>query len=195
MREASVRRTTKETDIEVELALDGSGDAVCDTGVPAFDHIMQAFGRHGLFDMRVVAKGDLEIDAHHTVEDCGIALGQAFDQALGDRAGIRRFGDCILPMDEALIMAAVDISGRGQLHWDVDVPIEMIGVFDTSLVKEFAVALCTNMGMTLHVRKLAGENTHHIMEATMKAIGRAVSEAVSIDPRREGQIPSTKGTI
>ena len=195
MREARITRKTKETDITVELVLDGSGKAKSDTGIPAFDHIMEAFGRHGLFDLDVKAVGDLEIDAHHTVEDVGIVLGQAFDQCLGDRAGIHRFGDIILPMDEALVMAAVDISGRGQLHYDVDVPIEFIGSFETSLVKEFLIALATNMGMTLHVRSLAGENTHHIIEATMKAVGRAVSEAVAIDPRLGGQIPSTKGSI
>lgn len=195
MREARITRKTKETDITVELVLDGSGKAKSDTGIPAFDHIMEAFGRHGLFDLDVKAVGDLEIDAHHTVEDVGIVLGQAFDQCLGDRAGIHRFGDIILPMDEALVLAAVDISGRGQLHYDVEVPIEFIGSFETSLVKEFLIALAANMGMTLHVRSLAGENTHHIIEATMKAVGRAVSEAVAIDPRLGGQIPSTKGSI
>ena len=195
MREARIARKTKETDVTVGLVLDGSGKSVSDTGIPAFDHVMEAFGRHGLFDLDVKAAGDIEIDAHHTVEDVGIVLGQAFDQCLGDRAGIHRFGDVILPMDEALVMAAVDISGRGQLHYDVKVPIEFIGNFETSLVKEFLIAFCTNMGMTLHVRSLAGENTHHIIEATMKAVGRAVSEAVAIDPRLEGQIPSTKGSI
>ena len=195
MRTARVERTTKETSIQIELTLEGSGKAASETGVPAFDHILEAFGRHGLFDLDVRAEGDLEIDAHHTVEDTGIVLGQAFDKCLGDRAGIRRFGDCIMPMDEALIMAAVDISGRGQLHWDVEVPIELIGNFDTTLVREFLIALATNMGITLHVRKLAGENTHHIIEASLKAVGRALSQAVEIDPRREGSVPSTKGVI
>ena len=195
MRSVEIARKTKETDITVKLDLDGTGQARCDTGVPAFDHVMEAFGRHGLFDLEIVAKGDLEIDAHHTVEDVGIALGQAFDRCLGDRSGIRRFGDCILPMDEALIMSAVDISGRGQLHYDVPVPIEFIGNFDTTLVKEFMIALTTNMGLTLHVRSLAGENTHHIIEATFKSVGRSIAQAVSVDPRRAGQIPSTKGVI
>ena len=195
MRTATVERTTKETSIQIALTLEGSGKAKSETGVPAFDHILEAFGRHGLFDLDVRAQGDLEIDAHHTVEDTGIVLGKAFDECLGDRAGIRRFGDCIIPMDEALVMAAVDISGRGQLHWDVEVPIEFIGNFDTSLVKEFLIALATNMGITLHVRSLAGENTHHIIEASLKAVGRALSEAVEIDPRREGSVPSTKGVI
>ena len=195
MRATEVTRSTKETRISIALDLDGSGEASSRTGVPAFDHILEAFGRHGLFNLDVQADGDLEIDAHHTVEDTGITLGMAFDRCLGDRRGIRRFGDCLMPMDEALIMAAVDISGRGQLHWDVDVPIEMIGNFDTTLVKEFLIALCSNMGMTLHVRSIAGENTHHIMEASLKAVGRALSDAVSIDPRRQGSVPSTKGVI
>jgi len=195
MRSTDVTRTTKETSISVSLCLEGSGNASSSTGVPAFDHILEAFGRHGLFDLRVEADGDLEIDAHHTVEDAGITLGMAFDRCLGDRAGIRRFGDCIMPMDETLVMAAVDISGRGQLHWDVSVPIEMIGSFDTTLCKEFFIALCSNAGITLHVRSLAGENTHHIMEACFKAVGRALSEAVEIDPRRQGTMPSTKGVI
>ena len=195
MRSTDVTRTTKETNISVFLDLDGSGEASSNTGVPAFDHILEAFGRHGLFDLRVEAQGDLEIDAHHTVEDTGIALGMAFDRCLGDRSGITRFGDCLMPMDETLVMAAVDISGRGQLHWDVQVPIDMIGNFDTTLVKEFFIALCSNMGITLHVRSLSGENTHHIMEAAFKAVGRALSTAVSIDPRRKGSMPSTKGVI
>ena len=195
MRSAQVQRNTKETNVQISLTLEGTGQAASNTGVPAFDHILEAFGRHGLFDLDVKTDGDLEIDAHHTVEDTGIVLGQAFDQCLGDRAGIRRFGDCIIPMDEALIMAAVDISGRGQLHWDVEVPIEFIGNFDTSLVKEFLIALATNMGATVHVRSLAGENTHHIIEAALKAVGRALSEAVEIDPRRAGGVPSTKGVI
>ncbi len=194
-RRAKINRTTKETDVTVSLVLDGTGNATSETGVPAFDHIMEAFGRHGLFDLEVRAKGDIEIDAHHTVEDTGIVLGSAFDACLGDRRGIRRFGDCIMPMDETLVMAAVDISGRGQLHWEVDLPIEMIGTFDTTLVKEFLIALASNMGATIHVRSLVGENTHHIIEAATKAVGRAISEAVSIDPRRDGSIPSTKGVI
>lgn len=195
MRKASISRTTKETDIEVELALEGSGNAVSDTGVPAFDHMLEAFGRHGMFDLEVKAEGDLAIDAHHTVEDVGIVLGQAFDRCLGDRAGIRRFGDIVLPMDEALVLAAVDISGRGQLHYGVEVPFEFIGNFETGLAKEFFIALCANMGLTLHLLSLAGENTHHILEAAFKACGRAVSQAVAIDPRLQGRIPSTKGSI
>ncbi len=195
MRKASVTRTTKETDIAIELDLDGSGVAKSSTGVPAFDHMLEAFGRHGMFDLDVRAEGDLEIDGHHTVEDVGIVLGQAFDQCLGDRAGIHRFGDIVLPMDEALVLAAVDISGRGQLHYDVKVPFEFIGNFETSLAREFFISLCSNMGLTLHLKSLAGDNTHHILEAAFKACGRAVSEAVAIDPRLQGRIPSTKGSI
>lgn len=148
---ATLSRTTKETDIELELNLDGSGKADISTGVAFFDHMMDAFTRHGLFDLTLHAKGDLAVDAHHTVEDCGIVLGQAIAQALGDRAGITRFGSEFVPMDEALVLAAIDISGRGQLHYDLEVPIEFIGTFDTTLAKEFLIALASNAGMTLHV--------------------------------------------
>lgn len=195
MREAAIQRSTKETDITLTLGLDGSGSVQVETGVPFFDHMLEAFGRHGLFDLSVRAKGDIDVDAHHTVEDVGIVLGQALAQALGDRAGITRFGSIVLPMDEALVLAAVDISGRGQLHWDVEVPLEFIGTFDTTLAKEFFIALASNAGLTLHVRSLAGENSHHIIEAASKAVARALAEAVSIDARTQGRIPSTKGSI
>lgn len=188
-------RTTKETDIELELNLDGSGKADISTGVAFFDHMMDAFTRHGLFDLTLHAKGDLAVDAHHTVEDCGIVLGQAIAQALGDRAGITRFGSEFVPMDEALVLAAIDISGRGQLHYDLEVPIEFIGTFDTTLAKEFLIALASNAGMTLHVVGFSGENAHHIIEAAFKAVGRALASAVAIDPRRAGAIPSTKGVL
>jgi len=193
-REATVTRTTGETDITVNLALDGRGATAVATGVPFFDHMLDAFGRHGLMDLRVDAKGDLAVDAHHTVEDVGIAIGTAIAEALGERAGIRRFGSATVPMDEALVLAAVDISGRGQLHWEVDLPIEVIGTFDTTLAKEFLIALATNAGLTLHVRSLAGENAHHIIEAAFKAVARALAEAVSLDPRVTG-VPSTKGSL
>ena len=193
-REATVTRTTGETDITVNLALDGRGATAVATGVPFFDHMLDAFGRHGLMDLRVDAKGDLAVDAHHTVEDVGIAIGMAIAEALGERAGIRRFGSATVPMDEALVLAAVDISGRGQLHWEVDLPIEIIGTFDTTLAKEFLMALATNAGLTLHVRSLAGENAHHIIEAAFKAVARALAEAVSLDPRVTG-VPSTKGSL
>ncbi len=193
-RTASISRATRETDINVTIDLDGRGATTVETGVPFFDHMLDAFGRHGLFTLAVTAKGDLEIDAHHTVEDVGIVLGEAFAQALGDKVGITRFGSSVLPMDEALVLAAVDVSGRGQLHWAVELPIEIIGTFDTTLAKEFLIALATNAGITLHVRSLAGDNAHHIIEAAFKAVARALKEAVAIDPRVAG-VPSTKGSL
>lgn len=195
LRKAEVARTTKETDIALSLNLDGIGTTNVDTGVAFFDHMLDAFGRHGLFDLDVKATGDLEVDAHHTVEDVSIVLGQAFAQALGDKRGITRFASQILPMDEALILAAVDISGRGQLHWDVDVPLCMLGGFDSSLAKEFFIAFATNAQVTLHVRMLAGENAHHIIEACFKAVGRAMRAAVELDPRAADQLPTTKGAL
>ena len=193
-REAIVERVTKETSIAVRVSLDGSGTTDVATGVPFFDHMLDALGRHALLDLSVSAKGDLEVDAHHTVEDVGIAIGQAIATALGERAGIRRFGSASVPMDEALVLAAVDISGRGSLTYDVDVPIELIGSFDTTLAKEFFVALATNAGLTLHLHEVAGENAHHIIEAAFKAAARALREAVEIDPRVVG-VPSTKGSL
>ncbi len=193
-RSATVDRATRETTIQVTLDLDGSGLVEVDTGVPFFDHMLEAFGRHGLFDLNVRASGDLAVDAHHTVEDVGICIGQALGQALDDKAGISRFGSCSVPMDEALVLAAVDVSGRGQLHYAVELPIEVIGTFDTTLAKEFLVAFATNAGITLHVRSLAGENAHHIVEAAFKAVARALAEAVALDPRVSG-VPSTKGTL
>lgn len=195
MRNVELTRKTSETAIALSLDLDGQGKVQVETGVPFFDHMLDAFGRHGLFDLRVDAKGDVEVDAHHTVEDVGIVLGQAIAQALGDKRGITRFGSSIVPMDEALVLAACDISGRGQLHYEVDLPIEIIGTFDTTLAKEFMVALATNAGMTLHVRSLSGENSHHIIEAAFKAVARALREAVTLDLRIEGVIPSTKGAL
>lgn len=194
-RTASTNRATRETDITVELNLDGSGVVVAETGVPFFDHMLDAFGRHATFDLTVRATGDLEVDAHHTVEDVGIVLGSCIAEALGDLKGVTRFGSATIPMDEALVMSAVDISGRGQLHYEVDLPIEIIGTFDTSLAKEFLVALATNAGVTLHVVSIAGENSHHIIEAAFKAVARALREAVALDPRLAGVVPSTKGSI
>ena len=195
MRSALVKRTTKETDITVEIDLDGTGCVEVETGVPFFDHMLNAFGRHGLFDLKVKAVGDIEIDAHHTVEDTGIVLGRALAQALNDKRGIRRFGSAFVPMDEALIHAALDISGRGQLHYDVDLPFGMVGAFDTQLAKEFFIALATNAGITLHVREIAGENAHHVIEASFKAVGRALCEACEINPRVAGELPTTKGAL
>ncbi len=195
VRAATITRTTKETDITLELDLDGTGKTEVDTGVPFFDHMLDAFGRHGLFDLKVNAVGDVEIDAHHTVEDVGIVLGQAFATALGDKRGITRFGSAFVPMDEALVLGACDISGRGQLHYAVDLPIEIIGTFDTTLAKEFFIAFASNAGCTLHVRTFAGENAHHIIEAAFKAAARALCEAVALDPRIAGGRPSTKGSL
>ena len=194
-RTARIERVTKETQITVELSLDGTGETDIATGVPFFDHMLDAFGRHGLFDLTVRAKGDLEIDAHHTVEDTGIVLGQAFAQALGDKRGIVRFGSQFVAMDEALVLAACDISGRGQLHYDLALPIEIVGTFDTTLAKEFFIALATNAGITLHIVGFKGENSHHILEAVFKATGRVLCEACAINPRIEGVLPSTKGAL
>ena len=193
-RASTIQRRTRETDIAVSVDLDGSGVTDVATGVPFFDHMLDAFGRHGLLGLSVRADGDLEVDAHHTVEDVGIVLGQAIAQALGHKSGIVRFGSCVMPMDEALVVAAVDISGRGQLHYAVDLPIEVIGTFDTTLAKEFLVAFATNAGLTLHVRTLSGDNAHHIIEAVFKAVARALKDAVALDPRVSG-VPSTKGSL
>lgn len=195
VRRAILTRTTKETDIALELNLDGCGTVDSQTGVPFFDHMMEAFGKHGLFDLRVKAVGDIDVDAHHTVEDVGIVLGRAFAQALGDKKGIVRFGSVFVPMDEALVLAACDISGRGQLFYDLELPIEIIGTFDTTLAKEFFIAFASNAGITLHVSAFAGENAHHIVEAAFKAVARALSEAVAINPRIIEVLPSTKGSL
>ena len=193
-RTAEVSRKTGETDIQIRLDLDGSGVCDIDTGVPFFDHMLNAFGRHGQFDLTVHAVGDVEVDAHHTVEDTGIVLGEAFCQALGDKAGITRFADSAIPMDETLVMAAVDISGRGQAYCDLPVPTERVGAFDTELAVEFFYAFARDAKLTLHVRELAGENSHHIIEAAFKAVGRAMRFACEMDPRVKG-VPSTKGTL
>jgi imidazoleglycerol-phosphate dehydratase len=193
-RSASINRETRETQITVSVDLDGGGNTAVETGVPFFDHMLDAFGRHGLFDLTVSAKGDLEVDAHHTVEDVGIVLGQAVAEALRDKRGITRYGDAAIPMDEALVLAAIDISGRGALYYDVALPIEIIGTFDTTLAKEFLVAFATNAGLTLHVRSLAGDNSHHIIEAAFKAVARALAAAVALDARVTG-VPSTKGAL
>lgn len=193
-RRAVVTRVTVETDITVELDLDGTGTCSIDTGVPFFDHMLNAFGRHGLFDLTVRATGDIEVDAHHTVEDTGIVLGQAFTQALEDKAGITRFSDVCIPMDETLVQAAVDISGRGQAYCDLPIPTERVGSFDTELAVEFFYAFARDARVTLHVRELAGANSHHIIEAAFKAAGRAMRYACELDPRVNG-VPSTKGSL
>ena len=193
-RVATVSRKTGETDITITLDLDGSGRCDIATGVPFFDHMLNAFGRHGLFDLTVHAIGDVGVDAHHTVEDTGIVLGQAFAEALGNKAGIARFGSEFVPMDETLVQASVDISGRGQAYCQLPVPTERVGTFDTELAVEFFYAFARDARLTLHVRELAGENSHHIIEAAFKACGRAMRRACEFDPRVVG-IPSTKGSL
>ncbi|MEM7496752.1 MAG: imidazoleglycerol-phosphate dehydratase HisB [Pseudomonadota bacterium] len=195
MRRAELARETAETKITVELDLDGTGASDCATGIGFFDHMLDQIARHSLIDLRLRAEGDLHIDDHHTVEDAGIVLGQALAQALGDKRGIRRYGASLLPMDEALVRAALDLSGRPFLVWDLPMPSAKIGTFDTELVREFFTALAMNARMTLHVSRLAGENSHHIAEAAFKAVARALREAVEPDLRREGALPSTKGAL
>ncbi len=195
MRKAQVSRKTAETDIEVEIDLDGTGRYDNHTGVGFFDHMLDQLARHSLIDMNVRAKGDLHIDDHHTVEDTGIALGQALAQALGDKRGIRRYGSCLLPMDDALVRAALDLSGRPYLVWNVTLPTPKIGTFDTELVREFFQAFSTHGGVTLHVEALAGLNSHHIAEAAFKAVARSLRDAVETDPRKADAVPSTKGAL
>lgn len=195
MRSAEISRQTAETEIKVSVDLDGTGRYDMQTGIGFFDHMLDQLARHSLIDMTVTCKGDTHIDDHHSVEDCGIALGQALTKALGDKRGIRRYGSCLLPMDDALVRAALDLSGRPFLVWDVDLPTDKIGTFDTELVREFFQALSTHGGITLHVSALAGLNSHHIAEAAFKAVARALREAVEPDPRKGDAIPSTKGTL
>lgn len=195
MRNSEITRKTKETDIILSIDLDGSGKSEIDTGVGFFDHMLTLFASHGMFDLTVKCKGDLEVDAHHTVEDVGICLGMAFAEAMGDKVGIKRYADKTIPMDEALVLAAVDISGRPHLSLDLEVPAKNVGNFDTELVSEFFISFVRNAKLTLHIRKLAGRNTHHIIEGAFKAFGRIMDEATLIDPRREGVLPSTKGVL
>lgn len=194
-RRADIARTTSETDIRVTLDLDGSGRAEVATGVGFFDHMLTALARHALIDLTVQAKGDLHIDDHHTVEDVGIVIGQAIRAALGDKRGIRRYGAALLPMDEALAEAAIDISGRPFLAWSVPFARPKIGTFDTELVEEFFRALAFNAGITLHVTLKAGTNAHHVAEACFKAVARALRMAAESDPRAAGAVPSTKGSL
>ena len=195
MRQATITRTTAETDIAVALDLDGTGVYQMQTGVGFFDHMLDQLSRHALIDMSVTAKGDLHIDDHHTVEDTGIAIGQALAHAMGDKRGIRRYGSCLLAMDDALVQAALDLSGRPYLVWNVDFPTQKIGTFDTELVREFFQALSTHGGITLHVTRQAGINSHHIAEASFKAVARALRDALETDPRKADAVPSTKGTL
>ena len=191
-RSAAARRATNETSVEVRLDLDGSGTTDIATGVPFFDHMLDQLGRHGRLDLAVKTDGDLEIDAHHTVEDTGIALGQALAEALGDKAGVERFGDATVPIDEALVRCAVDLSGRPYLVYRADTPVELVGTYETTLTKHFFEALVANAKITLHVEKLAGEGSHHIQEAVFKAVAVALRRAVAVTG---GGVPSTKGTL
>ncbi|TVP71902.1 MAG: imidazoleglycerol-phosphate dehydratase HisB [Rhodobacteraceae bacterium] len=195
MRKASITHKTAETDISLQVNLDGSGVYACHTGVGFFDHMLDQLARHSLIDIEIRATGDLHIDDHHTVEDCGIALGQALVQALGDKRGIRRYGACHLPMDDAQIRCALDLSGRPYLVWNVDFPTAKIGNFDTELVREFFQALASHGGITLHIDQIHGINSHHIAEAVFKAVARALREAVEQDARKADAIPSTKGAL
>ena len=194
MRFSKIDRKTAETDIRLSLNLDG-GECEISTGCGFLDHMLTLFARHGRFGLTVKCVGDIDVDYHHTAEDIGICLGKAFSEAIGDKAGITRYGDITLPMDEALILAATDISGRGMLVYSVETPTLRVGDFDTELVEEFFIAFCREAGVTLHVRRLDGKNTHHILEGVYKAVARALSKAVAIDPALKGEIPSTKGVL
>lgn len=193
-RTAKAVRATAETDIGLSVDLDGTGVADVETGVGFFDHMLCALSRHSLIDLTVRAKGDTEVDDHHTVEDTGIVLGRALSEALGDKRGIRRFGSALVPLDEALVLCAVDVSGRGGLYWDVAIGPDKVGTFDTELAHEFFVALAREAGITLHLHLVCGENAHHIIEAAFKACARALREAFEADPRVDG-VPSTKGSL
>lgn len=195
MRTASIQRTTNETCISLELNLDGTGKSEIHTGVGFLDHMLTLFARHGDFDLTVRCQGDTQVDDHHSVEDIGIALGDAFAQALGDKRGINRYASLHLPMDEALILCAIDISGRGGYYDGLEIPTEKISTFDTQLVYEFMEAFANHAELTLHLRQVCGRNSHHIVEGAFKALGRALRQAVAIDPRFETEIPSTKGML
>jgi imidazoleglycerol-phosphate dehydratase len=193
-RSAVVERATKESRVRVELDVDGTGKVDIDTGVPFFDHMLSQLGKHGGFDLTIKTEGDLEIDAHHTVEDTSLALGSAFREAMGDKAGIRRYGDALVPLDEALVQVAVDLSGRPYLVHDEPPLVELIGSYDTTLTKHIFESFVANAHVTLHVRVLGGRNAHHVVEAQFKAFARALRDAVALDPRSVG-IPSTKGVL
>ena len=195
MRQSEISRKTGETDVQVRLDLDGTGEYAIDTGVGFLNHMLELFARHGRFNLQVTCKGDTWVDDHHSTEDIGIALGQAFDKALGDRKGITRYGSMLLPMDESLIESAVDISGRGMLVYGLDIPTEKVGTFDTELVEDFFQAFAQNARCTLHIRQLAGRNSHHIIEGAFKSVARSLRTAVKIDPDTAGEIPSTKGVL
>lgn len=193
-RQASIHRKTSETDIDLFIRIDGSGDAQIDTGIGFFDHMLKSFAKHGMFDLKLNVTGDLIVDCHHTVEDVGIVLGEAIKKALGDKKSIRRYGDIILPMDEALILCAIDLSGRPYLVFDATFSSDMVGYFDTQMVKEFFYAISYSAGMNLHIREMSGENDHHIIEGMFKAFAKALDEACSKDARIKSVL-STKGSL
>lgn len=193
-RTATIERETSETNVRVILEIDGNGAYQVSTGIPFFNHMLELFARHGLFNLVVEAKGDLDVDGHHTVEDIGICIGKAFREALADKDGIRRYGSIDLPMDEVLVLVAVDVSGRPYLAYDVELPVEVVGSYDVSLTSEFLQALVNNIGMTLHVRTLRSGNAHHVIEAVFKGLARAMDKATAFDSRAPG-IPSTKGQL
>ena len=195
MRKASIKRKTAETDIALTLMIDGKGDSKINTGCGFLDHMLTLLSKHARFDLTVKCKGDVNVDYHHTTEDVGIALGQALKEALGSKKGIVRYGDCILPMDEALILSAVDLSGRGYFVRDFDIKANKVGDFDTELVEEFFQAFAMNSGMTLHIRQLSGSNAHHIIEGAFKSVARSLKVAVSIDKDFASDMPSTKGVL
>lgn len=194
MRTAVVERKTKETDIRCELNIDGTGESTISTGIGFFDHMLSAFARHGFFDLKLTCKGDLDVDCHHTIEDCGIVLGEAIKEALGDKAGISRYGCFTLPMDETLVVSAVDLCGRPYLNFDVNFTVDRVGEFDTEMAKEFFYAISYSAMMNLHIKELAGENNHHKLEASFKAFARALDNATKYDERVQGAL-STKGVI
>lgn len=195
MRSAQIKRKTKETDIILMLNMDGTGESRIDTGCGFLNHMLTLFASHARFDLVVECKGDTYVDYHHTVEDIGIVLGQALKEALGDKRGITRYGNMLLPMDEALILAAVDISGRAHLTYELEIPAEKVGDFDTELTEEFFISLVRNADITLHIRQLSGSNSHHIIEGAFKAVARALRDAAAIDSRFADEIPSTKGVL
>lgn len=195
MRTSTIERNTLETQIALTLNLDGTGIADVKTGCGFLDHMLTLFTRHGDFDLTLRCQGDTEVDYHHTVEDIGIALGQAFEECLGDKRGITRYGQFLLPMDETLVLCACDLSGRDYLGWAVELPASKVGTFDTELAKEFWLAFVRNCPASIHIRQMAGENTHHILEAVFKGMGRTLKQAVSMDAKHLNDIPSTKGTL
>lgn len=192
---AYVERKTNETDIKLELHIDGRGEAKNDTGIGFFDHMLNSFARHGFFNLKLLVKGDLYVDSHHTIEDTGIVLGEAIKKAVGDKKGIKRYGQSILPMDESLVLCAVDLSGRPYFSFDMNLTVPQVGYFDTEMVKEFFYAVSYASGMNLHIKQLDGSNNHHLIEAAFKAFAKALDEATQIDPRMKDTVLSTKGSL